>query len=80
MTEYQIETVADFLKVPTDRRAKCLEEFAEWIELAEALTDFTAACNLETEPVRFDWIDDGKRKKTVIFDASPQADREGGSE
>lgn len=75
MTEYRIETVSDFLKVPAERRAACLAEFTDWIELAEAMTDLTAACGVESEAFRFEWIDDGKSERTVVVEASPQAEK-----
>lgn len=31
---YKIETVADFLEVPENRRADMLKEFALWLEVA----------------------------------------------
>jgi len=30
---YEINTIADFLKVPTERQADCLQEFASFLSL-----------------------------------------------
>lgn len=62
---YRIETLADFVKVPAARRGACLEEFATWIEVAEATAGFFEACGARSEPVAFTWIDDGERNITV---------------
>lgn len=57
---YEIRTVADFLKVPADRRAACLAEFPKCLEYAEAFGGFLDACG--ANGARFDvyvWTDDG---------------------
>ena len=53
---YNIKTVADFLKVPFDRRKACLAEFAVFLESADHLAELftTGAVALE-----YQWCDDG---------------------
>lgn len=63
MTTYDIDRIADLLKVPIDRRAACLRE----IEYALALHELAfgeEAASVEIWPMR--WTDDGN--KTTIHD------------
>jgi len=55
---YKIKTVADFLKVPFDRREACLAEFSVFLESADHLAELftTGAVTLE-----YQWCDDGIR-------------------
>ena len=68
MTEYRIETVKDFLMVPKDRRHACIEGFMDWLEIADDLKALT----MPGSPFRYDFIDDGKRDRTVLFETSPE--------
>lgn len=68
MKTYEIEHVKDFLKVPADRREACLKEFADWIVVAETVTDIANSRGAKSEPARFDWIDDGNLNISVEFD------------
>lgn len=62
MTEYRIESLADFAKVPDDRLTLCLEEFRSWVDMYRAMThDGPMPDGLVS---RFTWIDDGKRDVT----------------
>lgn len=70
--EYSIATVGDFLKVPPERMADCLAEFAHCLRTMHLIaavaaltsnrpeTDTTA----EIKPL-FIWRDDGKREGTI---------------
>jgi hypothetical protein len=69
--EYVIETVDDFLKVPEDRQAACIAEFADFLAIARGLDEavaslsgiFGAAVHPRIGP--FIWIDDGKKDRTI---------------
>ena len=52
--EYRIRKVADFLKVPKDRRAVCLTEFVDFLDTMEALAIY------DEPEIGFVWRDDGK--------------------
>lgn len=67
---YEIRTVLDFLKVPPERRADCLEEFAVFLEVAEASVNLMDAVAIRagvsgalrtTIKDTYLWIDDGRR-------------------
>lgn len=70
---YEIETVADFLTVPNDRIAICLDEFSAWIESAKALGELIESLSemADIAPdgvVEFKkivWIDDGMKNVTI---------------
>jgi len=67
--EYRIRKVADFLKVPKDRRAVCLTEFLDYLDMLDTL-DLP-----NDEPIGFDWTDDGKPGCAgVIIEAEVLAD------
>lgn len=64
--EYEIETLADFAKVPVDRLPQCLSEFAGWIalirdaaEIESLLGDITGVPS-KFNARKFTWVDDGK--------------------
>lgn len=62
MTTYDIDRIADLLKVPIDRRAACLRE----IEYALALHELAfgeEAASVEIGPMR--WTDDGNKTTTI---------------
>jgi hypothetical protein len=65
---YQIAALSDFRKVPEDRLAACLTEFADWLEItrrADALLRSLAPDHPADQPILADelfvWIDDGAR-------------------
>jgi hypothetical protein len=62
--DYVIRTLADFNKVPKERRAACLTEFLDYLAFADRM------------PLHgFVWKDDGKRLRTgVLFEAEVLAD------
>ena len=69
---YRIEKLADFLAVPPDRLAACLEEFIDWCEVyrnTEALLRTLATDHPADKPIvameAFLWIDDGARNITM---------------
>lgn len=68
---YEIRTVADFLKVPAERRRICLREFDAWCALQEGVTDLLCAASgaldgdltpadLHWQNEVFRWNDDGE--------------------
>jgi hypothetical protein len=71
--EYELRTVQDFLKVPEDRRALCLHEFGQWLEMAarvellRGLLD-AAGAKLTNDPFEaFCWVDDDKGEARFGF-------------
>jgi len=81
---YKITTVADFLKVPPDRRDACLKSFAEFLPMAQdmldvanTLADLLGADKGLNAIEGFTWIDDGKDEVTIILRPSDDdADKE----
>lgn len=75
---YTIRTVNDFLAIPADRLAACLEDLASAIEIHRAAAGLVRAVaeglrqgvsipdDAFTMPC-FTWIDDGERNATVIM-------------
>jgi len=63
---YEINTLLDFLKVPTERLAACLIEFESFLVICRAA--------LETGKVKnatFEWIDDGEDNIHVQITSKP---------
>ena len=61
-TEYQINSLNDFLDVPEDKQKQCLEDFGEWLTFCRhhSLSDeFGPHTTLSTDS--FMWIDDDVR-------------------
>ena len=54
---YEIRTVNDFLKIPTNRLDACLREFSTSLEIAKTISD--------SEMPEWTWVDDGDEKQTV---------------
>jgi hypothetical protein len=81
---YKITKVADFLKVPPDRRDACLKAFAEFLPMAQDMLDVanTFADLLGADKSLnaiegFTWIDDGKDEVTIRLRPSDEdADKE----
>lgn len=74
--EYEIRTVADFLKVPVRRRENCIAEFKDWLALCDSIL---AALNGDDDPPPaafsyFRWIDDGRRDIDVVIEVALVAD------
>jgi hypothetical protein len=73
--QYTIATVGDFLKVPEERQADCLTEFADFlgmargiVELAEIVGEVVGA-DAAAQIGPFVWIDDGKKNRTIRIHA-----------
>ncbi len=69
---YEIKTVADFLKVPEQRREACMKEFLDFLTLAgatvgaaNALADLMGLDKSQNRVEAFTWIDDGERNQTL---------------
>jgi hypothetical protein len=71
---FEIRTVADFLKVPADRRRVCLREFHVWLAIPEAVMGAVRATaeamgqpapELRPKLDVFVWHDDGKATASV---------------
>jgi hypothetical protein len=74
---YEICTVADFLKVPVERRRACLRDFATWLDIQEPLLRLMEAAGAEPGQFVFRneifvWIDDGKREMKVEIRTLPE--------
>ena len=54
---YSIRTVEDFAKVPPDRRDICLQEFAVWLNMRDALAGLLEGIPGDTGS-EFEWVDD----------------------
>jgi hypothetical protein len=70
--QYTIQTVGDFLKVPEDRLAACLEEFKTFLEqsrafmeMANTLADILEADKSQNAVQAYVWIDDGEKNVTI---------------
>jgi hypothetical protein len=80
MQDYEIRTVADFLKVPEERRYVCLREFHSWLHMQQAVVDLLVACGAQPEQVRmrnpdlFTWKDDGEATISVTLHEAGTAD------
>lgn len=67
-TEYHINSLSDFLKIPHEKQAECLEDFATWLDMCRRKDELRAAlekefpgAGAELNVDGFVWIDDGKR-------------------
>ena len=59
---YRIETVADMLKVPSERRRDMLRELEQALLLHEFAASLASDCGIDgVQCVGFDWVDDGDR-------------------
>ena len=64
--EYLISHVSDFLKVPKEKRSKCLKEFTEYLSLMSAFS----AIGMEFDS--FIWVDDDKNNATVRIEVKDE--------
>lgn len=67
---YTIRKIADFLKVPEDRRELCLREFHVFLDMVQHSSAFLAGVEAPVKPVdAFVWVDDDLHtaKVTVEF-------------
>lgn len=60
--EYRIESVHDFLKVPSARRGECLREFRRFLDMH---ADIQTIAGVELQTVTFTFVDDGKHETTI---------------
>jgi len=73
--QYVISTVGDFLKVPEDRQADCLAEFADFLGMARGIVELSSIAgeivgtDSATEIGPYTWIDDGKKNRTIRISA-----------
>ena len=73
--EYVIATVSDFLKVPEDRQADCLTEFADFLGMARVIVELASiageivGADAAAQIGPFTWIDDGKKNRTIRIHA-----------
>lgn len=78
-TEHELRTVADFQRVPKEKRAAMLTDFANWLdamdELSDLLGDFIAAGQVKADHGVFRWIDDGKHDAFITLRPMTDADR-----
>jgi hypothetical protein len=66
-TEYKIEAIADFLVIPDEKLASCLEDFAAWIRVSRRAADYEkvlgdmldAKGQIKMIMDGFTWRDDG---------------------
>ncbi|MCK2149497.1 hypothetical protein MYE70_10510 [Marinobacter alexandrii] len=80
---YEIKTVSDFTKVPSDKVGECLQDFAEWLALMqqhkqiESLLDKLADTDgaFSTQKEVFVWVDDGKRGVSRVEFSVREADQ-----
>lgn len=65
---YRVRTVADFLTIPADRRAKALAEFPAYLEILETVQPLLSTGLVEREAAEvFQWVDDGKEESRVAI-------------
>ena len=73
--QYVIATIGDFLKVPEDRQADCLAEFADFLVMARGLVELVeiageiVGADAAAQIGPFTWIDDGKKNRTIRIHA-----------
>ena len=78
--EYVIATVGDFLKVPEDRQADCLKEFADFLGVARGIVELASiageivGADAAAQIGPFTWIDDGKKNRTIRIHAQNDQD------
>jgi hypothetical protein len=71
--------VIDFLKVPPDRLAACLEEFRDFLEVARDFADLAKSVGQvigadgAIDVRAFVWTDDEKRERTVTLVSADEA-------
>jgi hypothetical protein len=58
---YEITTLADFLKVPAERRQDCLTDFLMWLAMHEQARQMTEFKDIRFPMDQFVWIDDGQQ-------------------
>ena len=72
--EYEIRTVADFLKVPSDRRENCLADFDAWLDYVEVAAQMVIPDVGRVMTDVFRWKDDDVAGiREVVFHISTRA-------
>ena len=56
--KHEIRTIADFFRVPAERRAVLLREFGIWMDTYEAMHLLLGDALKNFPPATFSWIDD----------------------
>ena len=76
--EYEISTIADFLKVPEEKQAACIADFITWLGLARHNAEAIASLNailgegaVSFDCGRFTWVDDGTQGVSAIGFTTP---------
>lgn len=64
---YKIETVGDFLKVPSDRIHDCLSELADQLKPVMIGLESLGLNSTGSEVKTFTWEDDGKRDLNITL-------------
>lgn len=66
-TEYPINCLSDFLKVPAEKQAECLRDFGTWLDMCRRKDDLQSELEAEFPGINaslnlegFVWIDDGE--------------------
>jgi hypothetical protein len=72
--EYEIRSVADFLLVPEDARARCLSEFSTWLKVHDPLLTLLGGPGVAKMLPVFTWIDDGVRDLRIKLHTKPEAE------
>jgi hypothetical protein len=73
--QYTIATVGDFLKVPEERQADCLTEFADFLGMARGIVELASivgeivGADAAATIGPYTWIDDGKKNRTIRISA-----------
>jgi hypothetical protein len=67
-TEYRIDCLSDFLKVPAGKQAECLSDFSTWLNVCRRGDDLNSEIEAESPGLNaklnldgFVWVDDGER-------------------
>lgn len=68
---YRIATVRDFLQVPSDRMAVCLQEFEVWLQADKSMRALFDGLPIKM-PKAFVWIDDGEHHFSATVVAGPE--------
>lgn len=70
---YEIKTIGDFLKIPSDRISICLKEMAEHLPVVRANLEMLGIEPTGKEINVFTWVDDGKKDLTVSLNCGDES-------
>lgn len=66
---YELKTVADFFKVPAEKRAACIHDFGLWLEMHDGFRElFSGISGVRAHTETFGWIDDDKHDAVIRTD------------